>query len=106
MQSFKPRLQREQDFDQGHRKSKIFLGSVELTLNSVSNSTSESVASKPNQYRYNRRELENVHSLSTSENKLKIQTEANENMEAGGVECAVQQELEVKGFHSPYVLKY
>jgi hypothetical protein len=31
---------------------------------------------------------------------------ANENMEAGGVECAVQQELEVKGFKSPYVLKY
>jgi hypothetical protein len=30
----------------------------------------------------------------------------NENMEAGGVECAVQQELEVKGFNSPYVLKY
>jgi hypothetical protein len=74
MQSFKPRLQREQDFDQVHRKSKIFLGSVERTLNSVSNSTSESVASKPNQYRYNRRVLENVHSLSTSENKLKIQT--------------------------------
>jgi hypothetical protein len=30
----------------------------------------------------------------------------NEKVEAGGIECAIQQELEVKVFKSPYVLKY